>query len=70
MSGVRVFEVYPSPMRIAWHWRLLSGSHVIAQSRHEGYAKRNNMLRSIDELVSILSDVDSVGIIELREPPK
>lgn len=70
MSGVRRFEVYPSPMHIAWHWRLVSGDYILAQSRREGYSKRGNMLRSIDELVGVISDLDSVGVVELVEAPK
>lgn len=45
-------EVFQSPMRVAWHWRVTEGDRILAMSPSEGYAEFSKMLDAIDDLAA------------------
>lgn len=62
-------EVYPSPMHVAWHWRLRDGNRTLACSPLAGFETYHAMLRDIDRVAEVFAGKRPVDLIKLEEAP-
>lgn len=63
-------EVFPSPMNVAWHWRVVDKTgFVVAISRDGGYETEGKALDAIDQVADAFQR-NTMGIVKHDKCPQ